>query len=139
MNAIAYRASPITDMEPLLHDLEAEIEVLGHVAQSRNQIGKGCLTLIESHLIDLHAGLKGLWDKAWEEQKGRKAAAALSPSASRATLDVEAPAASPTDDAELIALCDQLIDVMAHGGAVQREAHEGGRRAHGLRDGCLVR
>jgi hypothetical protein len=117
----ADRLWTIGDVEPLLHDLEAEIGILGHVAASRNPIDPGQLTLLEDHLIDLQKRLMILWDKAWDEhlafRHGARPPVApdavwdLLRSTAKVVLDQcdhparipSAPAASDSTDAELIA------------------------------------
>jgi hypothetical protein len=87
----------VADMEPLLHDLEAEIGLLAHVANSRTQIASGELIALETHLVQIQRDLMGLWHKAWDDDLARRFGAA----------NHQAPAAS--HDVELISLCDRLV------------------------------
>jgi hypothetical protein len=57
----------IGDIEPLLHDMEAQTGILGHVANSNNEIEPGQLILIEDRYIDLQRRMLTLWHAAWDE------------------------------------------------------------------------
>jgi hypothetical protein len=136
MSATNEQKWTIGDVEPLLHDLEATIGIFSHVANSRNQIEPGELILIEDKLLDLYKQMMALWRDAWDEHLSfRHGQRPASPPDAvwdllRSTAEVvlaqynhperipSAPAegaatvpAADGQDAELIGLCNRLVEI----------------------------
>ena len=72
------------DIEPVLLDLKTDIAILGHLANSNDDIDPETWTLVAGRLSEAQASLATLWRKAWDQRIADREAAAAALAAAKA-------------------------------------------------------
>jgi hypothetical protein len=65
----------IGDVEPVLHNLKAEIAILGHLINTPDEVASGTWARLEDALTDTHATLLERWHGTWRFQIAERKAA----------------------------------------------------------------